>query len=174
MRAWGTRWIFNIVHVDHILISLPLTKVASSLLPVAVMHLPPDQLSALWPLASTNPGPSGSSLIILNSYWFDWNRALCGLRCRKYPCWVRDVASQKSTKIKYLPGRPDLPWTLGLPIPLWKPEGISVIFPSRCSKGQGEWVHRGPVIDSLIGKWNGERGEATRESYLNSFQRSDI
>ena len=115
-RVRGTWWVFIIVHVDHILISLPLTKVASSLLPVAVMHLPPDQLSALWPSAWPDPGPSGSSPITPDS-WFDWNRALSGLRCRKYPCWVRDVASQRSTKIKYFPGIPNLPKPLGCPFP---------------------------------------------------------
>ena len=88
-------------------------------------------------------------------YWFDWNRALCGLRCRKYLCWMRYVAFKRATKIKYLPRRTDLP------IPLWKSEGINVNFTSRCSKGQGERVPRGPENSPTSDwemKWRQRRG----------------
>ena len=63
---------------------------------------------------------------------------------------------------------------LGGPFPSGSQRGISMNFPSGCSKDQGEWVLRGPEIEPLIVKCNGERGEATNESYLNPLQRSDI
>ena len=50
------------------------------------------------------------------SFGFNWNRALCGLRCRKYLCWMWYLTSQRSTKIKCLPGRPSLTFTLEVPI----------------------------------------------------------